>query len=400
MKANDIQVGWDGGRMYDKIRALIKGNFTEASSINACCKGFDRRVLEREDGNPMDYLDVDIYEGDNCMGRFFVGDMAYRENRGDLITSSNSIKKFDSNILDYEKARMLTHMAYLNFESEVKSKSTVSAYVGTGVPVEEFFDASNKKSLISVKKELGRKYKVIFNHHTFNNYELDIDIEKVELSSEGAATAITTKTIVNEELKLYKNTEVIKKLGKIYLILNLGSSTFDVAILDNGKFTSIGLMGIPLGSSTLLKNVINDLAEISGYKPDKVTMDKLLMTTDRIRYKGEQYNIRDIAKARYKDVVAQIKVALLNELELRGIEFTTFDGVYISGGLVKTLNNIDESILKNLLPIPTVISEDPIYDEANGYMINAIEVYLKDQEALEKTLNIKRADVIDVVEVG
>jgi hypothetical protein len=93
-------------------------------------------------------------------------------------------------------------------------------------------------------------------------------------SAEGAATAITTKTRVSEDLKLYKNTVVTEKLGNKYLVLNLGSSTFDVAILENGKFLSIGLMGIPIGSSTLLKNVINDLFEISGYGVCVVTEQK------------------------------------------------------------------------------------------------------------------------------
>lgn len=386
-------VGWDPGRMYDKIESLSNGKFIEASSMNAVCRGYDRRVLEEENESTINYLDVNIYEEDIDLGRFFVGNMAFKENQNDLITTSNGMEKYSKSLILYDKVRMLSHIAYSHYESEVKTNSDVRTIIGTGVPTEEFFDEKNAERLKSITEALSSRYKVVFNHKRFNRYEVNIDVEKVNFFPEGTASAQSTKETVNEDLEVVKNSELIDKLGNNYLTLNLGSSTGDGAVLKDGKFVPTGFLGVPIGSSTALDHIINDLYMQSGYKPNKLMMDFLLMSNPKISYKDIEYNIEAISKIRYGDLIAQIKISLLNELDRRNVDFKRLTAVYLTGGLVETLKQIDRNILEDLLPIKVVISKRPIFDEAMGYMISAIKNYKKAQLTSEKVYAVESVAV-------
>lgn len=377
-------VGWDPGRMYDKIESLSNGKFIEATSMNACCRGYERRVYEEENEANINYLDVNIYEEGEDLGRFFVGYMAYEENQNDLIITSNGIEKYSKSFILYDKVRMITHIAYSHHESGVKTNENIKSIVGTGVPTEEFFDKDNAERLRSITEALSKQYKVVFHHKRFNGYEIEIDIEKVNFYPEGTASAQSTKETVNADLEVSKNSKLLDKLGNHYLTLNLGSSTGDGAVLKDGKFDQTGFLGILIGSSTALDHIINDLYMQSGYKPDKIKMDYLLMIQSEILYEDTIYDIGKISKIRYKDLVAQIKVALLNELDRRNVDFKRLTGVYLTGGLVETLRQIDVSILEDLLPIKVVISKKPITDEAMGYLISTIKNYKKVKARFEK----------------
>ncbi|MGB3368518.1 MAG: hypothetical protein WBA54_13565 [Acidaminobacteraceae bacterium] len=394
-------IGWDPGRMYDKGYSVSSGKEIKTLAVNAVCMGYKLKNLEVKDDveDLSSLLDVEIYEDLQCVGRFFVGDLAYRSNRGDLIISSNNISKFSKEMMLYDKVRMLTHIAYSNYLSDEKDEC-VKCRIGTGVPTDEYFDDNNNLDIF--RQEICRRYTVKFMQEQFNNYATNIEIESLNFKPEGTSTAINTKFTIDMKLDIESNKYVKDQLGDEYLILNLGSSTIDAAILKNGEFIPIGFFGLEIGSSTVLNHIINDLDEICGYRPDKVTMDYLLMHTDHISYKGCEINIAEIAKPRYANLLMQIKVALLNKLELKNISFKNLTGVYLAGGLVKMISDYNHELLKEFLPIKTVISNDPIYDEAKGYHLSALAEYKKKEAAKEATMGIEstRADDKKVIKVG
>lgn len=394
-------IGWDPGRMYDKIYTIIDGEVYKESSINCICKGYQRTVLEEENNidEIKNYLDIDVYEEDKYLGRFFLGYMAKQYNLDDLIISSNEIMKYSKDIIKYEKVRMIGYIAYLGYISKLNSKD-MNVVIGSGVPTKEFFAKNNELS--SIKEDLKKRYTVKFNHSLFNNYQVNINIDLVSFSPEGTATGITTKISVNDNMDLEPNQLLIDELGNDYFVLNLGSSTGDGAMLTEGKFNPKGFIGLNIGSSTVIKQVINDTEEVCGYKTDKITMDYLMMNTTHINYEGNVVDIETIASERYENLLTQVKLNLLNELELRNIKYKNLTSVYLSGGLVETLKKMNYHALKNILPIKTVISTDPLFDEAKGYMIAAISEYEKIKLSAQKGLGFdqSQSDNKKVIKVG
>lgn len=361
--------GWDPGRMYDKIYYNDENdNEYVGSNINAVCRGYKRNVFGKENDIELidNYLDVDVYEEDKHLGRFFVGKMGFKYNRGDLIISSNDIRKYSSKIMLYEKVRMVTHIANTCFKSG--KEKDISCIVGSGVPTDEFF--SDDGHLLNVKKDLSKRYKVKFNHHLFDSYEVEINVLDVLFTPEGTASGVTTRyKLINNIPET--NEEILRELGKSYLVLNIGSSTTDGAVSTDEEFDSNGFFGLDEGSSTLIGHVINDVEDLSGYKTTKTKMDLLLQATSHISYEGKEIDIKSIADLRIKDLLIQFRVNLLNKLKVKNIEYKNLSGVYLTGGFVESLKISNYDALKNMLPIKTVISKNPLYDEAKGYFISA-----------------------------
>lgn len=376
-------IGWDPGRMYNKIFTLDQsGKELKVSDVNAICRGYQRKILEEETDDTKNYLDIDIYEGEKHLGRFFVGSLAYSSHRGDLIISSNEIRKYSKEVLKYEKIRMLAYIAYLSYKGS--REKDVRCVIGTGSPTEEYFISDNV--LEAAKKELINRYKVKFNHRLFNSYEVNISIEDMSFSPEGTSSGVTTQVKLDNNLIPSVNTECLKELGKNYMIINIGSSSLDGVLCIDGKF--VGFFGLDIGSSTALSQIINDVSDQSGYKPDKVKMDFLLQNTSYIMYEGKEIDIEAIAKARNEDLIMQLKVSLLNELSLKGIDYKNLDSLYVTGGFVESLKKSSYKGLMDMLPIKTVISNDPIFDEAKGYMISAIVNHRKKMASDEKAIGL------------
>jgi len=228
-----IIAGWDPGRLNNKL-------FMEDSKIinmNAICNGFERRVLEEESGEHKNFLDVEVFRDEEYLGRYFVGGMAYRFNRGDLRWSANGIPKFyDIENGNDEIIKLVTHLALAQYEPGHAKQ--VYFRLGTGAPTEEYFE--QPQLLNTFVDVLKHEYGVVFKHPMFSGAVVKVRVPEVHFKPEWTASVISM--CYTDELQQKK--DIQKYLEKGYIIgMNIGSSTTDVAIMNSKlEFESAGFL--------------------------------------------------------------------------------------------------------------------------------------------------------------
>lgn len=369
--SNLINVGWDPGRLNNKIYLEDK----KLINMNAICSGYDRRVLEKEEGNLENFLDVDVYRGDKYLGRYFVGRMAYLFNRGDIRWSTNGIPKFSDIDNNYDEIiKMVTNLALTQFDPNNPKKKVVFR-VGTGSPTEEYFEKPD--ALDKFIEMMNIPYRVVFKHEIFKGSEIEVVVPKVYFKPEGTASLISMAFKDN----LSKAPEVEDILNKGYKIIgiNIGSSTSDVAIMKpNMEFDTNGFFGIDVGSSKALNEIRDILYTKYSYNTNKLKVDYLIRNYSKVSYKGEIINLEEIKEQPLNNMLALLKTKFYDEVEKRGIDLGEAGVLFISGGTVKLI----EDRLKNFIPgVTTKISLNPLFEDARGYYLEA-----KTQEALEQNI--------------
>lgn len=106
-----IIIGYDPGRMYNKLFTVIDGKEITLRGANAICHGYKRRTdeafIEKElKLKDEDLLDITIESGDGSE-RFFIAEFAKNNHRKDLLTSSNGINKYSSSTADKERGKLV-----------------------------------------------------------------------------------------------------------------------------------------------------------------------------------------------------------------------------------------------------------------------------------------------------
>jgi plasmid segregation protein ParM len=358
---NLINAGWDPGRLNNKLYLENK----RIINMNAICSGYERRILEADDGDPVNFLDVDIFQGDDCLGRYFVGGMAYKHHRGDLRWAANGIPKFEdaSGNCD-EIVRMVTHLALSQYDSK-DLKKKVYFRLGTGSPTEEYFENTNP--LHQFAEIMKKPYRVVFKHPMFKGAEIEVLIPKMHFKPEGTASMIS----MAYEDDLWRKDEIFRIFEKGLKIIgiNIGSSTTDVAIMKpDMTFDPGGFFGIDVGTSNALNLMRSQLYKDYGYDIPKVKLDFLIRKYQKVRYKGSEIDLEKLKKKPFDDMLALLKTKFFDQLEMRGIVPGEAGAVYISGGAAAMVGNK----LENFVPgVPSKISLDPLYEDARGYFLEA-----------------------------
>ena len=126
--------------------------------MNVVAPGYNRRILGGiEKGQLVNLLDVTISKDGVPfdIGRYFVGGLAFKENRGDLIEKSKrdiKAKSVQTIVL------MVTGIAYSLYDPQEPVK-TENVAIGTLLPTEEFFCTS--EDLVSELEK--RTYRKLYN---------------------------------------------------------------------------------------------------------------------------------------------------------------------------------------------------------------------------------------------
>lgn len=368
-----IIAGWDPGRLNNKL--YIKGQ--KIINMNAICTGYERRTLEEETGEAQNYLDVDFFQDEQFIGRYFVGGMAYKHNQGDLRWSTNGLPKFhDNEGTSDEIVKLITHLALAAY----KPGQDINFFVrlGTGAPTEEYFEQPH---LLDAFQETlkSHEYRVVFNHAIFKNASVKIKISEVHFKPEGTASVLSMCYTDTFQVK----TNMIRYLEKGPILgMNIGSSTTDIAILGPGLvFEPAGFFGIPVGSSYSLNQVRDTLYKQHSYSVNKIKLDYLIRNYPRIKYKGETINLQDIVKQPLNNLASLLKTKFYDQVEMKALELGELGALFVSGGTALLLNGKLDSFIQG---VPTVVSHDPLFEDARGYFLEAMYFESKSKKPQEE----------------
>ncbi len=357
---NLITAGWDPGRLNNKLYL----ENTKIINMNAICPGYERRTLEQEDGELVNFLDVEIYQGEDFIGRFFVGGMAYKHHRGDLRWATNGVPKFEDLSNFDEIVRMVTHLALSQFDlKDLKKKAFFR--LGTGSPTEEYFE--NNEALAKFAEALRKPYLVKFLHPLFRGAEIEVVIPKMHFKPEGTASMISMAYDDN----LRRKDEINKILDKGLKIIgiNIGSSTTDVAILNpDMTFDPAGFFGLDVGTSNALNQMRSQIYRDNGYDISKVKLDFMIRKYKKVSYKGQVIDVESLQKKPFENMLALMKTKFFDQLEMKGIIPGEAGAVYVSGG---GATHLMDKLRNFLIGVPTIISMDPLFEDARGYFLEA-----------------------------
>lgn len=381
-----VTAGWDGGRLNNKL--YLEDN--KFLNMNAICSGYDRRVLEEETGELQNFLDVEVYKGEEFLGRYFVGNMAYKNNRGDLRWSAGTIPKFYDSENNYDDIiKMVTYLALSQYDPN-NLKKKVSFRVGTGVPTEEYFE--HHEILEKFCELFNQPYKVIFKHELFSGAEIEISVPKIHFKPEGTASILSF--MFSDDLQMTDQVKDI--LNKRYKIIgiNIGSSTTDAAIMkSNMEFESAGFFGIDVGSSKALNEIRAVLYTQYGYDTTKLKVDYLIRNYNKVNYKGQIIDLSEIKKVPFSNLISLLKTKFYDEIEMRGVDLSEVGALFVSGGAIALVGKKLENFIDR---VPTVYSMNPLFDDARGYYLEA-KTYEISEKQKEKEVFEEKDDDICVV---
>ncbi len=368
-----IPAGWDPGRLNNKL--YLEND--KVLSMNAICSGYQRRVLEQEEGPLVNFLDVELYQEEDFMGRYFVGAMAYKFNRGDLRWSTSGLPKFHS--IDSGNDEIVKLMTYLALSQvSIGNEKKEIFCLGTGVPTEEYFE--QPELLADFEEALKYEYKVVFKHPKFCNSIVKIRIKSVYFKPEGTSAIISM--CYSDDFKKKPFIDSYLEKGPI-IGMNIGSSTTDVSIMNSKmEFEPQGFFGLPIGSSNPLNEVRNLLYKSYNYDVPKVKLDHLIRTYNLVKYKGHTIDLKQLSNKPYKNLVSLLKSQFYDKVEQAGILLGESGALFISGGTCLRLQ--DE--LHSFIPgVQTVISADPLFEDARGYFIEA-KYHLDNEESIQSDI--------------
>ncbi len=333
---------------------------TKLEVMNVVAPGYKRRILGMEKGQLVNLLDVNVYEEEKDLGRYFVGGIAFKEGRGDLIEKSKRDKKAkspDTIIL------LMTGIAYAMYDPN-NPKKTENIALGTLLPTEEYWDDELIKEF---SQKLKKNYRVKFNSTSFKGADITLNIVDHEIQPESAAGVLANVYDVDgNPRKGMENADKETHLG-----IFIGSITTEISIFENGEFNPKGFFGIELGTSDPLDRIIEDL----GVNMTRHQMDYIIRNNKQlvINEGGETVDkTEDLVASkerRFSFFVKQLVNDINKKLGKQGINTSLINKVDLGGGgSITVIDNLKKEI--GLANVNLV--EDPRFANALGALYSII----------------------------
>lgn len=389
-----IIAGYDNGRLYTKTVGLDQKIIT----VNAVCRGYELRTIEQKISVPEQQMDFDFYKDDKKLGRFFVGGMAVKNHSGDLIFSTSGMKKFSAEVQNFELAKFFGNMALLAFKQGMAG-GVVECFIGTGLPIEEFFSSSDTGLDEFVKEVLSSRFKVEFLSEIYKGYSIEFKVKAMEKTAEGTASLTGTRVMFqNGQITVNDSLERYLQVGPI-LVVNLGSSTSDLAVLlEDGTYDPRGFIGIEIGSEWALSYVGRRLKEEYGYTPEKIDLEALVLSGKNLLYKGTTIELVTMVNEAYGLLINQVRTKLYEALRMNNININALGAVFYTGGTsefaVKTLGS--DAVKRLIKDVPGILSDDPIFDDAKGYLALAYTEYVQSKQQVTGIAVDPNKDLVEV----
>lgn len=328
--------------------------------MNVVAPGYQRRILGIEKGQLVNLLDVNIYEEDQDLGRYFVGGIAFKEGRGDLIEKSKRDKKaksLDTIIL------LMTGIAYAMYDPN-NPKKTENIALGTLLPTEEYWDDELIKEF---SQKLKKSYRVKFNSTSFKGADITLNIVEHEIQPESAAGVLAN--IYDVDGNPRKGMENADK--ETHLGIFIGSITTEISIFENGEFNPKGFFGIELGTSDPLDRIIEDLGvNMTRHQMDYIIRNnKSLVINEGGETVDKTGDLVASKERRFSFFVKQLVNDINKKLGKQGINTSLINKVDLGGGgSITVIDNLKKEI--GLANVNLV--EDPRFANALGALYSII----------------------------
>lgn len=372
-----VNFGYDPGRF--QLKAYTKKD--KFSILNVVCDGYDIRTLKNEQEDLIDLLDVEIIRNKKSYGRFFVGVRAYEYNNGDLRWTTRMMPKFsEADKAPDEIVKLLTTVAF--GVHKVGEKTVERIRLGTGSATEDYFE--NPQIFEDFKKILKDDYTVRFLHPLFKGAEVEIHFDEVYFKPEGTATAFSIQ--YNDDLTPNIKIKEILDSGMKVFVFNMGSSTGDAAyIKSNGEFDKKGFFGVPVGVNDALKKVQNTLKTSYGYDVNNFKLNHLLQNYTKVKYKGQTIDLNEIKKQPYESTYHLLRNNFFSKCEEKNIDLGEAGALVLAGGGALDFNHMYADKIKDFIPgVSTMISNDPLYEDARGYYLECLFMEIEELEKKNK----------------
>lgn len=351
IKLLGADIGNDALKIVMLKKTIVDGkektDIQKVEVMNVVSQGYERRILGGEKGHLSNLLDVNIEmevtediitngkitgskKEVKDIGRYFVGGIAYKYGKGDIIEKTAQdvkAKNNDSIIL------LVTGVAYALYDSN-KPEKVENIAVGTLLPTEEYFEETEDLVELFNSKLLNKTFTVKFNSPVFNGAKITIKFVDTDIEPEGTAGQLAV--CFNYDGSAKEELEKIKE--GIYLGVFVGNITTELAIFDHGEFDPRGFIGIKLGTANPLDSILADLRNkgldnMTRHQIDFIIRNKkpLIISTE----KGNVDLTEDLNKFtnnRFSYFTKLLVNRIFTELSRNGINISFFNGVNLGGG--------------------------------------------------------------------
>lgn len=343
-------IGIDIGN--DSVKVKTKEN--EINIMNLISAGYNRRIFGQEMGHLSNLLDVSIESKGKDLGRYFIGGLAFKENRGDMIEKSRGETKAES---DTTYIMILASLAYTLYDENNPVKKEYVT-LGAGLPTEEYF---NDRLLDLFKSRLKGTHKVIFHSPNFKGAQITIVIDKIEVIPEGTSAALSI--LYDDKGRFKEKYEGLR--DKLILIIDIGSLTVDVSTMENGTFIGKGFFGINKGIADPLNSILLELKNLYGYETSRHKLDYYLRKYGFIEFYGNKISLTEMAERHFEDFTRVMANQIYKELDMHGLNASDVHTAFIVGGGAITLKNY----LDKYLHFSRIeFAENPLMANAEGYL--------------------------------
>lgn len=369
-------MGVDVGNDAIKVVMLEENNgdaaIKKCEVMNVLSPGYSRRNYGVKKAHLSNLLDVTVYEESKqaerrSFGRYFVGGLAYKENRGDIIERTAEDIKAES---DDTIILLTTSIAYALFNPGNPIK-TENVALGTLLPTEEFFNDKDDLRQKFQEKLLNKTYTVEFHDPEFLGAKITINIIDEEINPEGAAAALAYSFNIDGNEK----EDIGNIMEEVHLGIDIGSVTTDVSVFEYGEFSPKGHFGVLLGTSQPLDKIAADIkdewdADITRHQLDYIIRNNKKLV---INVNGKSQDITEELKKHKDEKFGHFIKLLVNninkELRIRGVNTAFISRVNMAGG--GSILYID-GFKKEFKKDNVYLAEDARYANATGALISVI----------------------------
>lgn len=356
LKVIGSDVGNDALKLY--LKEPTFDDKYKLEIMNVVSPGYKRRLLGQEKGQLVNLLDVTITKGKEELGRYFVGGLAYKGNRGDLLETNKNIKKaknINTIIL------LMTGIAFSQYDP-AKPRKTVNVALGTLLPTEEFW-YEDEDLVEAYIKDIKQPYTVKFNSPNFKGAEITINAVEANVNPESVTALLTALYEMDGNER-----ENVQIENRVHLGITIGNVTTEAAIFDDGEFDERAFFGKNLGTADPLGRIIGELGinstrhEIDYYIRKKKPL--IINSVDRTK------DLERISKKNFDFFVQQLVNELFHKLGEQGVNVQRITDVHLAGGgAISTFDSIEKAMgLKNVSLV-----EDPRFANARGALLSILQ---------------------------
>lgn len=369
MKMSKIEIyGIDSGNSSLKLF-----NGTDLTVLlNSVVPGVERRLYKQEEGELHQYLDASIESNGKVLGRFFTGELAYKEGGSRLKEESQNGNSKANNEDTY--IMELVGLAFDQFNKHKSPRIKKEIILGSGLPTEEFY---TNGAVEQFETKLKGHHKITFNHELFevdgNAPMIELVIPNMITLPESAAAMINH--IFDNSGRAIKGRE--KCLIRLVITVDIGALTTDVSAMEGNSSISNLTFGIPKGLFHAIDLVIQDIEDSEQWRGCRFTrkqvMDALINEAYNIAYKRDDINIKPYLDRRIDELAKEIMETVLRKLRRQrpNIESEAFVTFAVGGSVI----SMKQTVSNKLEELQVEIPDDPVGANARGYYKSAKQLH-------------------------